>query len=90
MCNLNTFYPTKVFDDYIIDPSIMINLIEESDKKRTAVIYDYIEFNHYHRFIRDVCSNFLELNGFFHNKEKWHMDVIRYKLKNVTKKRITL
>ena len=86
MCSLNTFYPTKIFDDYIIDPSIMTNLIEESDEKRYAEIYDYTEFNYYHRFIRDVCSNFLELNGFFHNKEKWYMDIIRYKLKNVTKR----
>ena len=85
MYSLNTFYPTKVFDDYIIDPSIMTNLIEESDKKRKVVMYDYTEFNYYHRFIRDVCSDFLELNGFFHKKDKWYMDIIRYKLKDVTK-----
>ena len=63
----------------------MINLIEESDKKRNAVMYDYNEYNPYLNFVRDVCSEFLESNNFEHNKEKWHMDVIRYKLKNVTK-----
>ena len=66
----------------------MINLIEKSNKKRTVVMYDYkhypSECNSYLNFVRDVCSEFLESNNFEHNREKWYMDVIRYKLKNVT------
>ena len=36
MYYLNTRFPTIIFDDYIMDPSIMNNLIEESDEKRIA------------------------------------------------------
>ena len=34
MYPLNTFYPTLVFKDYIIDPSIINHLIKDTDKKR--------------------------------------------------------
>ena len=90
MYYLNTRFPTIIFDDYIMDPSIMNNLIEESDEKRIAVIYDYkhypSECNSYLNFVRDICSEFLKSNNFEHNKEKWYIDAIRYKLKNVTKR----
>ena len=31
---LNTFYPTMVYDGYIIDPSIMDKVSTKKDKKR--------------------------------------------------------
>jgi len=85
METIGSFHPTKVYRDYIIDPVIMNDLIEGTDKKRNVVFKDYSEFNHTHKFVKDVCSEFLELNGFSHNKDKWFMDIIRYKLNNETK-----
>ena len=83
---VGTFHPTKVYRDYIVDPSIMEKIVECSHKKRSVVFKDYTEFDRNHRFIKEVCSDFLELNGFTHNKEKWYMDIIRYKLDNETKR----
>lgn len=86
MYNINTFYPTLVFKDYIIDPSIMDHLIKDTYKKRNKEEYDYTgKFNPYLKFIRDVTSEFLKLNKFKHNKNKWYMDVIRYSLYNDSK-----
>jgi hypothetical protein len=83
-----THYPTKVYWDYIVDPSIMEKIVEDSDEKRSVTFkdYRYDNYDHNHKFIKEVCSDFLELNGFNHNKEKWYMDIIRYKLDNETKR----
>ena len=83
MYPLNTSYPTLVFKDYILDPSIINHLIKNTDKKRNKEEYDYTDkYNPYLHFIRDITSGFLELNNFKHNKNKWYMDVIRYNLNN--------
>ncbi len=90
MESVNTLHLTKVYRDYIVDPSIMEKIVEDSQKKvgsqkkRSVVLKDYTEFDRNHRFIKEVCSDFLELNGFTHNKDKWYMDIIRYKLDNET------
>jgi hypothetical protein len=39
MYQLNTFYPTLVFKDYILDPSIIDHLIKHTDKKRNKEEY---------------------------------------------------
>lgn len=87
MYHLNTYYPTLILDDYIVDPSIMKYLITDTIKKRNAVYYNYSgKTNPYHGFIRDITSEFLKMNHFNHNKDKWYMDVIRYQLKDDTKR----
>ena len=84
---LDTFYPTIIHDDYILDPSIMDHLIKDTRNKRNKEEYDYTDkFDPYHRFIQGITSEFLKLHGFQHNKEEWYMDVIRYKLKEDTKR----
>ena len=37
---LNTPYPTIVFDDYIVDPSVIDNLFQ-THKKRDRCVYNY-------------------------------------------------
>ena len=88
MESVNTLHPTKVYRDYIVDPSIMDKIVEDSDEKRSVIFkdYRYDDCDHNHFFIKDVCSDFLDLNGFSHNKDKWFMDIIRYKLDNETKR----
>jgi hypothetical protein len=86
MYYLNTHHTAIIHDDYILDPSIMDNLIKDTWKKRNKEEYDYTgKFNPYHRFIQEITSEFLNLHGFQHNKDKWYMDVIRYKLENEIK-----
>ena len=83
MYYLNTLNTTIIHDDYILDPSIMNNLIKDKCKKRYKEEYDYTgKFNPYHRFIQEITSEFLNLHDFQHNKDKWYMDVIRYTLEN--------
>ncbi len=97
MINLNTLYPTMVYNDYIIDPSIMDQLTTDNksnkywgqtiNNKRKVVYYSYHDsLNVYHKFIQEVTSNFLNLHSFKHNKQKWYMDVIRYDLDYDTKR----
>jgi len=86
MEKINTLHPTKIYRDSIIDPSIMDKIIESSDKKRNVIFKDYSDFNSNHKFIKDLCSYFLEHHGFSHKKDKWYMDIIRYKLNNDTKR----
>ena len=87
MYHLNTYYPTLILNDYIVDPSIMKYLIPDTVKKRNAVYYNSSgKTNPYHMFIRDITSEFLKMNHFNHNKDKWYMDVIRYQLKDDTKR----
>ena len=87
MRKLNTKHLTLIYDDYLIDPSIINKLIEKTNKKRNKVEYDYTDkFNPYLSFIRDVLSEFLNSYYINHNKNKWYMDVIRYNLKNDTKR----
>tara|TARA_B100000035_G_C20940154_1_gene527124 strand:- start:182 stop:709 length:528 start_codon:yes stop_codon:yes gene_type:complete len=90
---LNTSHPTIVHGDYLLDPSIMDNLPTDDARgcslnhKRNVVFYDYSEkSNYYCNFVRDITSGFLEMNGFEHNKNKWYMDIIRYRLDNDTKR----
>ena len=40
---LNTFYPTIIHDDYILDPSIMDHLIKDTWNKRNKEEYDYTD-----------------------------------------------
>ena len=90
MFRLNTTYPTIVHNDFLLDPSILDKLPSDGrcqNKKRNVVFYDYKnQFNPYLVFIRDICSGFLELNNFKHDKNKWYADVIRYHLDNDTKR----
>jgi len=86
MYNLDTFYPTIIHEDYLLDPSIMDLLITDKGKKRNATLYASNDKHNPHlAFIRDITSGFLEMNDFKHNKNKWYMDVIRYQLNNDTK-----
>ena len=55
-------------------------------KKRNVTFYDYTNKNQHTNFIRDIASEFLNMNNFKHKKNKWYMDVIRYKLENDTKR----
>ena len=51
MYHLDTYYPTLVHDDYIIDPSIMKHLIQDTTKKRTVVYYNRDnKFNPYNKY----------------------------------------
>ena len=86
MEKLDTLYPTEIYRDYLVDPSIM-NKIFKGEGKRKVIFYDYSDTNHYTNFIKDISSGFLTMNGYSHNKDKWYMDVIRYKLED-DKKRI--
>lgn len=86
MEKLDTLYPTEIYRDYLVDPSIMDNIFKGQDKRK-VIFYDYNDTNNYTNFIKDVSSEFLNMNGYSHNKDKWYMDVIRYKLEN-EKKRI--
>lgn len=86
MEKINTTYPTEVYHDYLVDPSIMEQLFIDEGKKRNVTFYDYTDNNYHTNFIRDVASEFLKMNGFDHKKNKWYMDVIRYKLENDTKR----
>ena len=85
MIKLNTEYSTLVLYEYLIDPSIMNDIIEDKNIKLNKKLYDYTDkINIYFKFIVDIASNLLELNNFNHNKNKWYIDVIRYKLNNDT------
>ena len=87
MKKLNTKHLTLIYNDYLIDPSIINKLIKNTNKKRNKVEYDYTDkFNPYLSFIRDVSSEFLNLYDINHNKNKWYMDVIRYNLENDAKR----
>lgn len=80
MQSLNTLYPTQVYADYLIDPSIMDNIFEDTNEKRKVIFYNSSVCDQYTDFIRDISSDFLNINGYKHNKDEWYMDVIRYKL----------
>ena len=84
---LNTLYPTIVYNDYLVDPLIMKYLIKDKKGKRNVVYYSHTDnYNSYRIFIRDICSEFLKMNNFDHDRDKWYMDVIRYKLDDDTKR----
>ena len=84
--SLNTLYPTEVFSDYLVDPSIMDSIFEDTTEKRKVVFYDYSNTNHYTNFIKDISSQFLTMNGHEHNPDEWYMDVIRYNLQGEEKR----
>jgi len=84
---LNTLHPTIVYNDYLVDPLIMKYLIKDKKGKRNVVYYSHTDnYNSYRIFIRDICSEFLKMNNFDHDRDKWYMDVIRYKLDDDTKR----
>jgi hypothetical protein len=89
MINLNTKYPTLIYNDFLIDPSIMDKIIENknNNKKRLNIQLDYRNsiYDPYIKFIVDISSNFLKLNKFNHNKNIYYIDIIRYKLNNEKK-----
>jgi len=86
MEKLNTSHVTEVYRDYLVDPSIMDSIFEETEEKRKVVYYGYTDTNIHTEFIKDISSGFLTMNGHTHNPEMWYMDVIRYKLDNDTKR----
>lgn len=89
MLSLKTSHPTMVQYDYYIDPSVMDILLpeKESEEKRRVEYYGYTDDpNHYSEFVRDVSSSILDEYGFEHNKDIWYMDVIRYNLKDESKR----
>ena len=86
MEKLNTSHVTEVYRDYLVDPSIMDSIFEETEEKRKVVYYGYTDTNIHTEFIKDISSGFLTMNGHPHNPEIWYMDVIRYKLDNDTKR----
>lgn len=86
MEKLNTSHVTEVYRDYLVDPSIMDSIFEETEEKRKVVYYGYTDTNIHTEFIKDISSGFLTMNGHAHNPEIWYMDVIRYKLDNDTKR----
>ena len=49
---LNTKYPTWVYDDYLVDPSIMDKLSKKTTQKRNVEFYDYSETNHDCEFVK--------------------------------------
>tara|TARA_B100000902_G_C27253885_1_gene886780 strand:+ start:160 stop:678 length:519 start_codon:yes stop_codon:yes gene_type:complete len=84
--SLDTLHPTEVYSDYLVDPSIMNSIFEDTDEKRKVIFYDYSNTNHYTSFIKDISSQFLTMYGHKHNPNEWYMDVIRYNLENDTKR----
>tara|TARA_X000000950_G_scaffold229503_1_gene277398 strand:- start:508 stop:1035 length:528 start_codon:yes stop_codon:yes gene_type:complete len=85
MLSLDTLHPTQVFSDYLIDPSIMDNVFEDTNEKRKVIFYSSsdsptLNVGLYLNFIRDISSDFLTMNGYKHKRDEWYMDVIRYKL----------
>lgn len=89
MLSLKTSHPTMVQYDHYIDPSVMDTLLteKESQEKRRVEYYGFTDDpNHYSEFVRDVSSSILDEYGFEHNKDVWYMDVIRYNLKDESKR----
>jgi len=86
MLSLDTYYPTIVHEDYLVDPSVIDIISEGSEEKRKVVYFHHRETTPTHEFIAEICSGFLSQNGFQHNRNEWFMDVIRYNLKDETKK----
>lgn len=83
---LNTLYPTKVINEYLIDPSIMNSFFIDNNEKRKVFLYDYTEPTVETKFIKEISSNFLLENKYNHNPNKWYIDIIRYKLENDVKR----
>ena len=81
MYRLDTSYPTIIFEDYFIDPSIMDHVIKKKNKKRISQQLWYKDkYNPYVSFICDIASNLLN-----HNRDIWYIDLIRYQFNNVKK-----
>ena len=86
MYHLDTPYPTIIFEDCFIDPSIMDDVIKKKNKKRTSQQLRYKEkYNPYVSFICDIASSLLNLHNFHHNRDIWYIDLIRYQFTNVKK-----
>ena len=86
MNKLDTLYPTEVYSDYLVDPSIMDSIFEDTEEKRKVIYYGYTDTNHHTTFIKDISSGFLTMNGHKHNPDIWYMDVIRYNLQDEEKR----
>lgn len=84
--SINTLYTTEVYNDYLVDPSIMDNIFIKTGEKRKVIFYDYKNTNPYINFIKEISSSFLTMNYHNHNKNEWYIDVIRYKLENDEKR----
>tara|TARA_B100001063_G_C16713380_1_gene529316 strand:- start:714 stop:1277 length:564 start_codon:yes stop_codon:yes gene_type:complete len=84
--SLNTLYPTEVYSDYLVDPSIMDSIFEDTEEKRKVVYYGYTDTNRHTDFIKDISSQFLNMNDHKHNPDIWYMDVIRYNLQEEEKR----
>ena len=86
MYHLDTPYPTIIFEDGFIDPSIMDHVIKDKNKNRISQQLWYKNnYDPYISFICDIASDLLNLNNFNHDREIWYMDLIRYKLDNIKK-----
>ena len=71
MYQLNTFYPTLIFKDYIIDPSIIDHLINEAKKlniKKISVETGSGDFFSSARKLFKKCG-FKPCEPFAHNRE---------------------
>ena len=86
MNKLDTLHPTEVYPDYLVDPSIMDSIFEETEEKRKVVFYDHTDTKQHTDFIKDISSGFLTMNGHKHNPDRWYMDVIRYNLQDEKKR----
>ena len=86
MYHLDTPYPTIIFEDGFIDPSIMDHVIKKKNKKRISQQLWYKnKYNPYVSFICDIASRLLNLHNFNHNRDIWYIDLIRYQFNNVKK-----
>ena len=86
MNKLDTLYPTEVYSDYLVDPSIMDSIFDDTGEKRNVMYYGYTDTNHHTDFIKDISSDFSSMNGYKHNPDIWYMDVIRYNLQDEEKR----
>ena len=84
MYHSDTLYPTIIFEDGFIDPSIMDHVIKKKNKKRISQQLWYKnKYNPYVSFICDIASRLLNLHNFNHNRDIWYIDLIRYQFNNV-------
>lgn len=91
MTHLDTVFPTIIYDDYLLDPSIMDNFIENTENTKNTKnkvnkqFYYKDPYSPHISFICDIASDFLNNNHFSHDKQFWCIDVIRYQLYNQIK-----
>ena len=92
MTELNTHYPTIVFNDKPLNPIVynentILALSESKGEIRHTTYHDYSEYGQIiQQSVVYACSDLLNKFGFTHDRYKWSMDVIRYNLQNQTKR----